>query len=58
MSDFNCEHCGAAILDSRNGYLTECEHYPKTERKERKTLDELLSDPEMFAVLKRIIKEL
>lgn len=28
MSSFYCEHCGKEILDSDNGYITACEHYP------------------------------
>lgn len=28
MSNFMCEKCGAAILDSPHGYTTACEHYP------------------------------
>lgn len=28
MSSFNCVYCGVAILDSKNGYTTFCEHYP------------------------------
>jgi len=31
MSNFNCKYCGVAILDSENGYVTECEHYPGKE---------------------------
>ncbi len=28
MSNFICEKCGVAILDSPRGYITGCEHYP------------------------------
>jgi hypothetical protein len=28
MSHFLCEICNAAILDSPNGYVTGCPHYP------------------------------
>ena len=28
MSNFNCEQCKQLILDTRQGYVTECEHYP------------------------------
>ena len=28
MSSFICEHCGKVILDTSNGYITGCEHYP------------------------------
>lgn len=28
MSNFNCGYCGTPILDSQEGYITECEHYP------------------------------
>lgn len=27
MSNFNCEHCGTAIIDTSRGYITSCEHY-------------------------------
>lgn len=27
MSNFICTQCGMAIIDSPNGYVTECEHY-------------------------------
>ena len=30
MSHFNCEHCGTAIIDTPDGYITGCEHYPNT----------------------------
>jgi len=32
MSSFICEHCGKEIIDTENGYITECEHYPIEER--------------------------
>lgn len=28
MSNFHCKHCGTAIVDTPNGYITGCEHYP------------------------------
>lgn len=28
MSSFNCETCGAMCTDTRQGYITGCEHYP------------------------------
>lgn len=28
MSSFYCEHCGKAILDTEDGFITGCEHYP------------------------------
>ena len=28
MSSFLCEKCGKAIIDTPNGYVTRCEHYP------------------------------
>lgn len=30
MSSFYCEVCGKPILDSPEGYTTECVHYPKS----------------------------
>ena len=35
MSSFLCEHCNANIIDTPNGYVTECKHYPlsKEQRK-------------------------
>lgn len=46
MSSFICEYCGAEILDTPNGYITECEHYPlenfdkpvKTKRRKKITI--------------------
>lgn len=29
MSSFQCQECGAAIIDSPLGYITSCQHYPK-----------------------------
>jgi hypothetical protein len=29
MSSFICDKCGTEIIDSPDGYLTECEHWPK-----------------------------
>ena len=28
MSNFICEYCGTACIDTPNGYKTGCEHYP------------------------------
>ena len=28
MSNFYCETCGAAVIDSPTGYVEGCEHYP------------------------------
>lgn len=28
MSSFFCPHCGKSIIDTPNGYVTGCEHYP------------------------------
>jgi hypothetical protein len=28
MSSFICDKCGKEILDSDQGYITGCEHYP------------------------------
>lgn len=28
MSSFNCEKCDTAIVDTSEGYISECEHYP------------------------------
>lgn len=33
MSNFYCEHCGTAIIDSPHGYLTECPHWPNEQPK-------------------------
>ncbi len=33
MSNFQCEKCGTVLIDTPgNGYVTECEHYPKKYR--------------------------
>ena len=29
MSNFTCEHCGTDIIDSPEGFVTECKHYPR-----------------------------
>lgn len=34
MSSFICEKCGKNIIDTLNGYVTGCEHYPLTSRLE------------------------
>jgi len=36
MSSFNCEHCGEAIIDTPNGFITGCEHYPEGRRMKKK----------------------
>lgn len=28
MSNFTCEKCGMSIIDSDDGYITGCPHYP------------------------------
>ena len=28
MASFHCDHCGTRIMDSPNGYITECKHWP------------------------------
>lgn len=28
MSNFSCEKCGATCSDTKQGYITGCEHYP------------------------------
>lgn len=30
MSNFYCDKCGKAIIDSPRGYITGCIHYPLT----------------------------
>ena len=42
MSSFYCEKCGTAIIDSPNGYITGCEHYPTALQAENKRLREAL----------------
>ena len=32
MSNFMCEKCGALLLDTPNGYITGCIHYPKEKK--------------------------
>ena len=36
MSNFYCDKCGTALIDSPHGYITECEHYPITPPKGEK----------------------
>lgn len=39
MSNFQCPHCGAAIIDSPGGYISGCKHYPLGHKQpERKAL--------------------
>lgn len=40
MSSFICPKCGTSILDTTNGYITECEHYP-IEHEREKTNDSI-----------------
>ena len=42
MSSFYCVKCGTAIIDSPNGYITGCEHYPTALQAENKRLREAL----------------
>ena len=35
MSCFNCEHCGAVLVDTPVGYITECPHYMLSEKELR-----------------------
>lgn len=28
MGNFNCDQCGAEIIDSPSGYITSCDHWP------------------------------
>ena len=44
MSSFYCEKCGTAIIDSPNGYITGCEHYPTALQAENKRLREVIKD--------------
>lgn len=39
MSNFQCEKCGANIIDGPNGYVTGCEHYPIEKNDKVKELD-------------------
>ena len=47
MSSFQCEQCGASILDGDNGYYTGCDHYPLVNNMinhQRKRRNEKISD--------------
>ena len=44
MSNFYCKKCGTAIIDSPNGYITGCEHYPTALQTENKRLREVIKD--------------
>lgn len=35
MSNFICEHCHAEIIDSDQGYVAGCDHYPIDSRHRR-----------------------
>lgn len=42
MSSFYCEHCGTYIVDTDNGYVTECVHYPLHEYKPMTLIEYLI----------------
>ena len=42
MSSFICEKCGMAIVDSPDGYITECLHYPREKMNKRNDNEEEL----------------
>ncbi len=44
MSSFFCEYCGKEIIDTENGYITGCEHYPIEEKSQQ-------LDPKMEVLL-------
>lgn len=45
MSSFFCEKCNKAIIDTPNGYISECKHYPlsKKQKKISNTFNETLN---------------
>lgn len=45
VSSFSCEKCGSDCIDTPNGYITGCEHYPITAMGKR------LSDNEPFTTM-------
>ena len=45
MSSFYCEWCNAEIVDTPQGYVTECEHYPLDLKKANKLAMERLYQP-------------
>jgi len=44
MSSFICEFCGKEIIDTENGYITGCKHYPIEEKSQQ-------LDPKMEVLL-------
>lgn len=38
MSSFHCGTCGTAILDSPDGYITGCEHFPLPKNRAKKAI--------------------
>jgi len=44
MSSFFCEFCGKEIIDTENGYITGCKHYPIEEKSQQ-------LDPKMEVLL-------
>jgi hypothetical protein len=45
VSSFHCPECGTAILDTPQGYITGCEHYPPEPfvlKPEKETMAEFL----------------
>ena len=45
MSSFYCEWCKAEIVDTPQGYVTECEHYPLDLQKANKIAMERMYQP-------------
>lgn len=43
MSSFVCEKCGKNIIDSPNGYITNCKHYPEDKGVTMSTESEIIN---------------
>ena len=57
MSSFICDKCGAEIVDSRDGYVTECIHYPSERLRKAHTIAaKNLSDTIDADLLAKMIK--
>jgi len=48
VSNFKCEKCGVACIDSPQGYTTGCEHYPSDMAKKTNDIDEIMTDESLI----------
>ena len=39
MSNFDCQKCGKEIIDSTNGYITGCRHWPMIKKPKKSSCE-------------------